>query len=331
MWEVQWRMRVVHLAVAVWACAHAGQAAPQSSSTNYPSRPVRVVISLAPGGGVDTTARVMAQKFADAWSQQFVAENRAGAGGTIAAEIVAKAPADGYTLLVTSVGHAMSPVFYKQLSFDVQKSFSPIARFVVAPNIIVVHPSVPVHSIKELIAFAKARPGELLFSTSGVGGPQHLSLELFNSMAGTRIVHVPYKGTAPSMLDLIGGRVSVSAGSVISTMPHARTGKLRPLAVVGGQRSIAEPSIPTVAEAGLPGYANDIWYGAFAPAGAPREVIAKLSGESLKILNQKDVRDKLLASGLEPVPLGADEFGVFFRDEVAKIARIATAAGIKPE
>jgi tripartite-type tricarboxylate transporter receptor subunit TctC len=292
---------------------------------------MRMLIALAPGGGVDTTGRLVAQKLSEAWGQQVVAENRPGAGGTIAADLVAKAPADGYTFLVTSVGHAISPVFYKQLPYDVDKSFAPIARFVVAPNVIVVHPSVPVKSIKELVAFAKARPGELLFSTSGVGGPQHLTLELFNSLAGTKIVHVPYKGTAPSMLDLIGGRVSVSAASITSAMPHARSGKLRALAVAGARRAMAEPDLPTVAEAGVPGFANDIWYGAFAPAGVPKDLVAKLSAESVRVLGLREVQDRLLATGLEAAPLSADEFAAFFRQEVAKIAKIAAAAGIKPE
>lgn len=307
------------------------EAIAQSTAANFPSRPLRMVIALAPGGGVDTSGRLVGQKLTEAWGQQVVAENRPGAGGTIGADLVAKAAPDGYTLLVTSLGHAISPSFYKQLPFDVHKSFVPIARYVIAHNVIAVHPSVPVKSIKELIAFAKARPGELLFSTSGVGGPQHLTLELFNSMAGTKIVHVPYKGTAPSMLDLIGGRVSVSAASLTSAMPHARSGKLRTLAVVGAQRSIAEPDIPTVAEAGVPGFANDVWFGSFGPAGMPRDILAKLSSESVRILQTKDVRDRLLAAGMEPAPLGSEEFGVFFRAEVAKIAKIVSIAGIKPE
>jgi tripartite-type tricarboxylate transporter receptor subunit TctC len=280
---------------------------------------------------VDTSGRLVGQKLSESWGQQIVAENRPGAGGTIAADLVAKAPADGYTFLMTSVGHAISPVFYAKLAYDVHKSFVPIARFVVAPNVMVVHPSVPVRSIKELVALAKARPGELLFSTSGVGGPQHLTLELFNSMAGTRIVHVPYKGTAPSMLDLIGGRVSVSAASLTSAMPHARSGKLRALAVTGAKRAIAEPDLPTVAEAGVPGFSNEVWYGTFFPAGVPAEIVTKMSAECVRILQAKDVREKLLATGLEPAPLAAEAFGAFFREEVAKIARIATAAGIKPE
>ena len=328
---IKWRSLALKISIAVWAWNQVLQAAAQNAAMAYPNRAVRVVIALAPGGGVDTTARLMGQKLTEALGQQFVAENRPGAGGTIAADLVAKAPSDGYTLLVTAVGHAMSPVFYKKLPFDVQKSFSPIARFVVAPNFMVVHPSVPVKSIRELVMFAKTRPGELLFSSSGVGGPQHLSLELFNALAGTKIVHVPYKGTGPSLLDLISGRVSISAGSVTSVMPHARNGKLRVLAVVGGQRSIAEPEIPTVAEAGVPGYANDIWYGAFGPFGVAREIIAKLSTESIKILQLGEIRDKLLESGLEPSPLGSEAFGVFFRNEVVKIAKIAATAGIKPE
>jgi tripartite-type tricarboxylate transporter receptor subunit TctC len=321
----------LHIGIAVALCGHIADTAAQGAAASYPIRPLRMVIALAPGGGVDTTGRLMGQKLSELWGQQVVAENRPGAGGTIAADLVAKAPADGYTLLMTSVGHAISPVFYKQLPYDVHKSFAAIARFVVAPNVIVVHPSVPVKTIRELVAFAKARPGELLFSTSGMGGPQHLTLELFNSLAGTKIVHVPYKGTGPSMLDLIGGRVSVSAASLTSAMPHARSGKLKALAVTGGQRSIAEPDLPTVAEAGVPGFANDIWYGAFGPAGLPREIVAKLSAESVKILQAKEVREKLIATGLEPAPLASEEFAAFFRDEVAKIAKIARTAGIKAE
>jgi tripartite-type tricarboxylate transporter receptor subunit TctC len=222
-------------------------------------------------------------------------------------------------------------VFHKQLAYDVDKSFVALARYVVAGNAFVVHPSVPVKSIKELIAFAKARPGELLFSTSGVGGPQHLTLELFNSMAGTRIVHVPYKGTAPSMLDLVGGRVSLSSASLTSATPLEKQGKLRMLAVVGAKRSAARPDLPTVAEAGVSGFENDIWYGAFGPAGMPSDVVAKLSGESVRILSQKDVRDKLLSVGLEAAPMSTEAFTAFFRAEVAKIAKIAKVAGIKPE
>lgn len=297
----------------------------------YPVRPIRIVVALAPGGGVDTTARLMGSKYTEAWGQQYVAENRPGAGGTIAADVVAKSAPDGYTILVTSVGHAISPVFHRQLPYDVDKSFVAIARYVVAGNAFVVHPSVPVRSIRELIAFAKARPDELLFSTSGVGGPQHLSLELFNSLAGTRIVHVPYKGTAPSMLDLVGGRVSLSSASLTSASPLEKQNKLRMLAVVGAKRSAARPDLPTIAEAGVPGFENDVWYGAFGPAGIPRDVVAKLSSESVRILNQKDVRDKLLSLGLEAAPMNSEEFTAFFRADVAKIAKIAKTAGIKPE
>lgn len=328
---MQYRVRQIgRIAAAAFVVGAASLCSAQTAAP-FPTKPIRIVIALAPGGGVDTTARLMGTKYTEAWGQQYVAENRPGAGGTIAADLVAKSQPDGHTILVTSVGHAISPVFHKQLPFDVDKSFTPLARYVVAGNVMVVHPSVPVKSIKELIAFARARPGELLYSTSGVGGPQHLTLELFNSMAGTKILHVPYKGTAPSMLDLIGGRVSISSASLTSAVPLAKNGKLRMLAVVGAKRSAAEPDIPTVAEAGLPGFANDVWYGAFGPAGIPRDVVAKLSGESVRILQQKDVRDKLLALGLEAAPMTTDEFGTFFRSEVAKIAKIAAVAGIKPE
>jgi tripartite-type tricarboxylate transporter receptor subunit TctC len=232
---------------------------------------------------------------------------------------------------VTSVGHAISPVAYKQLPFDVNKSFSPIARLVIAPNVLVVHPSLPVKSIRELVMLAKARPGELLFGTSGVGAPNHLTLILFNSLAGTKIVDVPYKGTAPGMLDLIAGRLSVGAASITSVMPYVRRGQLRALAVVDAQRAIAEPALPTIAEAGIPGFANDNWLGVFTAADVPHQIVAKISAESVKVMQTKDVREKLLAIGVEPAPLGAEEFGAFFRQEVGKIAKIAISAGIKPE
>ncbi|HTP96505.1 MAG TPA: tripartite tricarboxylate transporter substrate binding protein [Burkholderiales bacterium] len=300
----------------------------QAGAQQYPSKPIRIVCALAPGGGVDTTSRLIGQKLTDAWGQPVVVENRPGAGGTIAAEIVAHSAPDGYTLLMDSSGHAIAPSVYK-LSYDAIKSFAPISLEVYAPSVLVVHPSLPVHSVKELLAFARERPDQLLFSSAGNGSPQHLALELLKLMTGVKIVHVPYKGTAPSMTDLIGGRVSASAASTVSTMPHVRAGRLRALAVISGKRSLGVPELPTVAEAGVPGYAVDTWYGLFAPAGTPKEVVAQIYQESAKALALPEIKDKLLASGLEPVGSPPGEFTPYVRAEVEKWGKVIRQAGVK--
>ena len=258
-------------------------------AADYPTKPIRIVVSLAPGGGVDTTGRLISRRFTEAWNQQVVVENRPGAGGTIATEAVARSAPDGYTLLMTSVAHAITPSLYK-LSYDAVTDFAPITLVVLAPSVLVVHPSLPVKSVMELIAFAKARPNQLLYSSSGNGSPQHLAAELFKLMTGAGFVHIPYKGTAPSITDLIGGRVSVSAASVISTMPHVNAGRLRALAVISGKRAQGVPQLPTVAEAGVPGYAVDTWYGLFAPAGTPNEIIAGLNQETVRALTQPEAK-----------------------------------------
>src|ERR1700675_1224094 len=258
---------VIPSVVSMLMVAAAGACRAQDAAT-YPTKPIRMVIALAAGGGVDTSGRLLGQKFIDAWGQQVVAENRPGAGGTIATELVARAPPGGYQLLMQSRSHAITPALYK-LSYDTIKDFAPISLFVQSPSVLAVHPSLPVKSVKELIAFARARPNEILFSSSGSGSGQHLAMELLNRMAGLQLVHIPYKGTASSILDLVAGRVSVTAASAISTMPHVRSGRLRALAVSSAKRSPSVPELPTVAEAGVPGFAVDQWYALFAPAGTP--------------------------------------------------------------
>ena len=252
------------ICVMMFACAGAGQA---QDAAGYPTKTIRLVISLAPGGGVDTSGRLLGQRFTDAWGQQVVAENRAGAGGTIATEQVARAAPDGYTLLMQSMSHAITPALYK-LSYDTIKDFAPISLFVQSPSVLAVHPSLPVKSVSELIVFTKARPNEILFSSSGSGSGQHLAMELLNRMAGLQLVHIPYKGTASSILDLVAGRVSVTSASAISTMPHVRSGRLRALAVASAKRSPSVPELVTIAEAGVPGFAVDQWYALFAADGA---------------------------------------------------------------
>ena len=314
------------LAVAGLIAGHASWAQTTGTAA-YPSKPIRMISSLAAGGGNDTSARIIAQKLTDAWGQQVVVENRPGAGGTIAAESAVRAPADGYTLLMASMSLAITPSIYK-LAYDPARELAAVTLVVLSPSVLVVHPSLPVHSVKELIAFARARPDELLWSSSGNGSSQHLAMELFNRMAGVKLMHVAYKGTAPSMTDLIGGRVSVSAASAISTMPHVKAGKLRALAVISAHRSPAVPELPTVAEAGVPGYAVDTWYGLFAPAATPKDIVAKLYEEIGRTLKQPEMKDKLASIGLEPVGTPPGEFAVYVRAEIDKWGRVVREAGV---
>jgi tripartite-type tricarboxylate transporter receptor subunit TctC len=297
-------------------------------AASYPARPIRIVIALAAGGGVDTSARLLGQKFIEVWGQQVVADNRPGAGGTIATELVARAAPDGYTLLMQSMSHAITPALYK-LNYDTIKDFAPISLFVQSPSVLAVHPSLPVKSVKELIAFTKARPNEILFSSSGSGSGQHLTMELLNRMAGIQLVHIPYKGTAPSILDLVAGRVSVTSASAISTMPHVRSGRLRALAVASAKRSPSVPELPTIAEAGVPGFAVDQWYALFAPAATPKEIVVKLYQEIARVVAQAETRERLLSMGLDPVGMPPDEFTAYVKTETVKWGKLVRDAGIR--
>ena len=307
-------------------CAASSQAS--WAQTNYPVKPIRIVVALAAGGGVDTSGRMLGQKFTDTWGQQAVVENRPGAGGSIATEVVAHAVPDGYTLLMTSMGHAIIPALYK-LNFDTVKDFAPISLFVQSPSVLSVHPSVPVKTVKELIAFTKPRPNEILFSSSGSGSGQHLTMELLNRMGGIQLVHIPFKGTAASITDLVSGRISVSAASAISTLPHVRSGRLRALAVCSAKRSPSAPDLPTIAEAAIPGFAVDQWYALFAPAGTPRDIVQKLYGEVVKVTSNLESRTRLLAMGLDPVGSPPDEFAAYVKVETAKWGKLVREAGIR--
>lgn len=317
----------VRLSIFALLCAAAGASWAQGAA-GYPAKSIRLIVALAPGGGVDTAGRLIGQKFTDAWGQQVIAENRPGAGGTIATELVARAAPDGYTLLMVSMGHAITPALYK-LSYDTIKDFSPISLFVQSPTVLAVHPSLPVKTVKDLIAFTKQRPNEILFSTSGSGSGQHLTMELLNRMAGLQLVHIPYKGTAPSILDLVAGRVSVTAASAISTVPHVRAGRLRALAVASAKRSPSVPELPTIAEAAVPGFAVDQWYSLFAPAGTPKDIVTKLYGEVAKAVAHPETRERLLAMGLDPVGSPPDEFAAYVKVETAKWGKLVREAGIR--
>jgi tripartite-type tricarboxylate transporter receptor subunit TctC len=295
----------------------------------YPSKPIRMVIALAPGGGVDTTGRFIGQKLTQAWGQPIVSDNRPGAGGTIAAAAVATAPPDGYTLLMTSSGITITPSIMK-LAYDPRKDLTPITLAVVSPGVLVVHPSVPAKNVKELVAFAKARPGEVFYSSSGQGSGQHLAMAMLAQMTGIQMTHVPYKGTAPSITDVVGGRIATTIASVISTRPMFTTGKLRALATVGHKRTPALPDFPTVAESGVPGFGYDNWYALFGPGGMDKAVTSKIQQAVAKALTEGDTRKLLLGQGLDVVGSTPEEFAKMYAAEIPRWAKVVKSVGLQP-
>ena len=288
-----------------------------------------MVIALAPGGGVDTTGRFIAQRLSQLWGQPVVADNRPGAGGAIAAEIVARAPPDGYTLMTTSSGVTVIPSIMK-LPYDPMKDLLPVTLAAISPGVMVVHPSLPVKNVKELIAFAKARPGELFYSSSGQGSGQHLTMALFCQMPGIQMTHVPYKGTAPSITDVVGGRIAVTVASVISTRPMFTSGKLRALAVVGPKRTPALPEYPTVAESGVPGFGFDNWYALFLPGGTDKGIAVKIQETVSRILLEPDTKKLLLAQGLDAVGSSQEEFARMYAREISTWAKVVKDVGLQP-
>jgi tripartite-type tricarboxylate transporter receptor subunit TctC len=293
----------------------------------YPSKPVRVVVPYPPGGPTDIVARVLFQQVAESTGQQFVIDNRAGAGGNIGAEHVAKSPADGYTVLIGTTAHAINMSLFKSLNYDVQKDLAPVSLLTQGPLVLVTHPQFPANSVKELIDMAKAKPGSLNFASSGNGQSTHLSAELFNSMAGTKMVHVPYKGSAPALSDLMTGQVGIMFDTTLSAMPFVRAGKLKALGVTSPQRTPAAPDVPTIAESGLPGYEVFAWNGVLVPAGTPKAIVAQLNEEIRKAMQLPQVRDKFSAQGFAASWNTPDQFGVFVRNEVDKWARTVKASG----
>ena len=294
----------------------------------YPAKPIRVIDGFPPGGSTDIVARVIAPKFQESRRQPWIVENRAGAQGIIGADAVSKAPPDGYTLLVMTATHTVHPVTYKNMPYEFPKAFAPIALTSTIANVLAVHPSVPVRTVKELIALAKTKPGQLNFGAGGTG-PQ-LTGELFNSMAGTKITFIGYKGGAPAALATVTGEVDLTFATMPTAVGYVRAGRLRPLAVCTAKRSVVLPELPTVAEAGVPGYEATNWVGMLAPAGTPRDIIARLHQEIVRILALPDVRDRLLTAGIEPAPLMTPEqFGEYLRAEVVKWGKVVKAAGIK--
>jgi tripartite-type tricarboxylate transporter receptor subunit TctC len=302
-----------------------------SVGQNYPSRPVRLVIPFGTGGSADISGRVVAQKLSESLGQQFVIDNRSGAGGIIGTETVAKANPDGYTLLLGSFGtHTANPSLYKKLPYDAIKEFTAISLIATVPNVLVEHPSVPAKSVAELIALAKTKPGGLNYASSGAGTGTHLAAELFKSMAGVDIVHVPYKSAGTAITDLIGGQVQLMFSTLPSVIPHVKAGKLRALGVSTTKRSDAAPDIPAIAES-LKGYDVGTWFGVLAPAATPRPVINLLGREIARITRMPDVRERLLSLGAEPVGNSPEEFALYIRVELPKWAKVIKSAGIRPD
>ena len=310
------------LLTSVAGIAHA-QTAP------YPSKSIRMIIALAPGGGVDTIGRFIGQRLSQTWGQPVIADNRPGAGGAIAAELLAKAPPDGYTMLTTSSGVTVIPSLMK-LNYDPMKDLLPVTLAAISPGVMVVHPSIPVKNVKELIAFAKARPGELFYSSSGQGSGQHLTMALFCQMTGIKMTHVPYKGTAPSITDVVGGRIAVTVASVISTRPMFTTGKLRALAVVGPKRTPALPDYPTVAESGVPGFGFDNWYVLFLPGATDKALAVRIQETVSRILLEPDTKKLLLNQGLDVVGSSQDEFAKMYVREMATWGKVVRDVGLQP-
>jgi tripartite-type tricarboxylate transporter receptor subunit TctC len=297
----------------------------------YPARPVRFIVPSAAGGGTDIIARAISLKLAESLGQQFVVDNRPGAGQMIGIELAAKAPPDGHTILMAASTLAINPIMYKKVSYDPLRDFAPITQAATLPNVLVVHPSLPVSSVAELIAYAKQRPGQLNFASAGIGTSPQMSIELLKSMAGIDMVHVPYKGTAPGVVDLLAGQVLVMAPNLLTALPHIKSGKLRALAVTSAKRTQALPEVPTVAESGLAGYDSTQWYGVLAPAGTPREIVTRLHDEIVRALRDAEVGKRLAADGAEAVGSSPEAFTAFIRSESEKWAKVASAAGIKAE
>jgi len=302
-----------------------------ATAQTYPVKPIRVVVPFPAGGGIDTVARILTPKLTESLGQPAVVDNRVGASGTIGTEAVSKAPPDGYTLLATFASHAQNASLYPKLGYDTVKDFAPITLIATVPNILVVNPSLPVKTVKDLIALAKKHPGEILYASIGNGTPAHLSAELFNSMAGIRMTHIAYKGAAPSIVALISGETQLTFTTVLVAMPHVKSGRLRALGVASLKRAAVLPDIPTIDEAGVRGYESNAWYGLLAPAKTPRAIIEQLHRETVKALQLADVRDNLKAQGAEPVGSTPRDFATLINAEIEKWRKVVVATGAKAD
>jgi tripartite-type tricarboxylate transporter receptor subunit TctC len=314
------------MAILLPVCASA-----PALAQGYPNKPVRILVGYAPGGGTDIMARAIGAKLSESLKQQFVVENRPGANANIAAKVAADAPADGYTILFMSVAHIMSKPVYKNLGYDIERDFAPITVVTNVPNVLCLHPSLPVKTVKELIALAKSKPGVLTYATSGVGSPEHFAGEMFKMMTGTDMLSIPYKGGGPLAIDLVGGQVMLAFNTAPPIMPHIQSGRVRAIAVTMDKRVGALPDVPTIAESGVPGYQMSTWYGAVIQAKTPREIVIKLNQEMIKALALSDIKERMAGLGADVVGNTTEEAAALIKLEVAKYTKVANAAHISAD
>ena len=303
----------------------------RGAAQTYPAKPIRIVVAYPAGGANDIIARAVGQRMSEMLGQPVIIDNRGGGGGTIGADIAAKSAADGYALFMAAGAHALAPSLYAKLPYDIVADFAPVSLAAKGAYLFAVHPSLPVKSVKELIAFARARPGQLNFASSGIGAPPHLAGELFKSMAGIEITHVAYKGDTPALIDLVGGHVEMAFMTLSATAPHVKSGKLRGLGVTSRKRSGMVPELPPIGEAGLPGYEMSTWWGLLAPAKTPPEIVSRLNATVVKIVGEPEFRQRLAAQGMDAESSTPEQFAAFIRSEKDKYAKLARAAGVKPE
>ncbi|MCC6534960.1 MAG: tripartite tricarboxylate transporter substrate binding protein [Burkholderiales bacterium] len=300
-----------------------------ADGSNYPQRPVRLVVNAPPGGGTDILARMLAQHLSETFGQQIVVDNRAGGGGIIGTETVARAQPDGYTLLMAFTSHVINASLYPKLPYDTLKDFAPVAFAATVPNIVVVHPAVPVTSVTELIAYARARPGKVAYASAGVGSSNHLAGVMLETMSAIKLLHVPYKGGAPAQADVIAGQVPLAFANAVSSLPHVRSGKLRALATTGLKRSRAVPELPTLDEAGVKGYEANSWFGMFAPARVSDAILVKINAEIRRGIERPEMQERLARQGAEPNLMTVPEFGAFVRNEVERWGKVVKASGAR--
>jgi len=297
----------------------------------YPSRPVRIISPFAPGGGNDALCRILSQRLAENLKQQIIVENRAGANGIVGTEVAARSAPDGYTIVLIPSGHAVNASLYKKLPFDSIRDFSPITLVGSSPLVLAIHPSLPVKNVKDLIALAKARPGQLTYVSAGIGASGHLGGALFETLTSTKMVHIPYKGMALAITDLMSGQVTMTFGTSLSVVPHARAGRLRAIASTGTKRSPALPDLPTVAEAGVPGYEASLWYGLVGPAKLPPEIVNRLHSAIVAVLQMSEIRERLASQGVDPLHNTPEEFARLLVTDIDRWAKVVQRAGVQAE
>jgi len=323
-------MRNLILMAVALQLSQAGAAYAQTAAT-YPVKPIRYIVGYTPAGTADMLARAVGQKLNEAWGQQVIVENRPGAGTNIATEVAAKAPPDGYTLFMPTVANAINPTLYAKLNFDLLRDFAFVTNFAKVPGIVVSHPSVPVRNAKELVALARARPDALRHGSTGIGSPHHLAAEMFKSMTGVKMIHVPYRGASPALVDVVAGHIEIYFGAMVSTIPHVKSGRLRALGVTSLKRVAAAGDTQTLDEQGLKGFETGSWFGMAVPAATSREIVAKLHAESVKAIAAPDIRDRMSAEGAEFVGDTPEQYAAFVKSEIAKWGRAVKASGAKPE